>query len=279
MSRSRRKGFTLVELLVVIGIIAVLVGILMPALSSARRQARSLKCLSNLRSIGQVLNLYAASYNRAYPIARHDSTTDGIQQRWHERLTPFILGATRGDTSVHNDGDTQMLKEQGVIWCPEWADKELKFDGATFARTGYAMQIYPGVPDKPTTTLTSWALITNSVRGRYYKQDEWGRKGSDRIIIADGSVDYINVPSTARPDSGGVIDPAVHNWWPYSQKSDGAVDIWVDGARHGKAGVTKQQSYTGKYMNALFADGHAESVSVRQAWQAMMAPGKDTAKQ
>jgi prepilin-type N-terminal cleavage/methylation domain-containing protein len=54
-----RRAFTLIELLVVIGIIAVLVGILLPALRSAREQSVSLQCLSNLRSCGQLIYIYA----------------------------------------------------------------------------------------------------------------------------------------------------------------------------------------------------------------------------
>ena len=66
-SLTARRAFTLVELLVVIGIIALLISILLPALNKARNSAKTAACLSNLRQINQAIMQYAAQYNGYLP--------------------------------------------------------------------------------------------------------------------------------------------------------------------------------------------------------------------
>ena len=70
-------GFTLVELLVVIGIIAVLIAILLPALNRAREQSNAIKCAANLRTVGQGFAIYLAESKQTYPAAYLYKTSGG----------------------------------------------------------------------------------------------------------------------------------------------------------------------------------------------------------
>jgi len=74
-NRRRTMGFTLVELLVVIGIIALLISILLPALNAARERANRVKCSSNLRQIGVGMMLYANDNKGQYPRVRYTPGT------------------------------------------------------------------------------------------------------------------------------------------------------------------------------------------------------------
>jgi len=92
-SHRPRHGFTLVELLVVIGIIAVLIAILLPSLNRARASAASVACQSNLRQIGQASLIYAQSNKAALPSSVADSIYKFPMDTAQE-LSHIMKGAT-----------------------------------------------------------------------------------------------------------------------------------------------------------------------------------------
>lgn len=75
----RSRGFTLIELLVVVAIIGVLLGILVPLLGTARRQARTVACMSNMRQITAATLLYAEDHHGQWPRSSHSALASGVQ--------------------------------------------------------------------------------------------------------------------------------------------------------------------------------------------------------
>ena len=88
---KRRRAFTLIELLVVIAIIAILAGMLLPALSKAKSTAQKAVCLSNLRQIGIAWHLYAVDNQNSNPGGLH--TAEG--KSYWLRLAPYLEGGDR----------------------------------------------------------------------------------------------------------------------------------------------------------------------------------------
>ena len=87
------SAFTLVELLVVIGIIAVLAALLMPVLSVARERGRMASCQNNLRQVGMALMMYTDRYNEYFPTVHGDDYEHPLPaaREWWEMLEPFGL--------------------------------------------------------------------------------------------------------------------------------------------------------------------------------------------
>jgi prepilin-type N-terminal cleavage/methylation domain-containing protein/prepilin-type processing-associated H-X9-DG protein len=90
MSSKRQSGFTLVELLVVIGIIALLISILLPALNRARTQSYAVKCQSNLRQLAQSLINYAAENKQRFP-----GNVNGLPEWYHRDVIGRFLPKTQ----------------------------------------------------------------------------------------------------------------------------------------------------------------------------------------
>ncbi|MHC4911559.1 MAG: type II secretion system protein, partial [Planctomycetota bacterium] len=126
-----RPGFTLVELLVVVAIIAVLLSVLVPSLGKARSAAMQIRCANNLKQIHLAMNLYLEANEDTYPCAEDPVSTDPFYWLWMGRgWRSFIEPYLDAKTDEENPS---------ALWCVQDRVSKEKYESTSYA---YSMSFY-----------------------------------------------------------------------------------------------------------------------------------------
>lgn len=286
----RYRGFTLVELLVVIGTIALLVAILLPTLQSARRQANRVKCLSNMRQLGAAVFQYAVDNKGFWPPQQHGWSVGGSarSKRWHDYLGKYVVGSVRtstGATGVReiNAEGTQNPAIEPQIWideirygnnalwgCPSWTRATyvgplLIVDGTL--NPGYAWNRFPFAPkdlNPAGGVMPERQTIVSGqpISGGLYVKGSQHSQAAERALIVESVTGILAI--TLMPGARWRYQPEGST--PFPTRPDG-ISFSIDFSRHANRAVANRPDDPS--LNVLFCDGHAAPMSARQTWGAL----------
>jgi|GEM_PF-281288 len=198
-SRRARRGFTLIELLVVIAIIALLISVMLPALSAARTQGKSAVCATRLKQLGVGLLMYAHDYEgRMMPAAYTSNATvgTGAPIYWWGTNAAAVIDHTKGFVWPYLQVP---LDADGVMECPEqpWG---------SYQPQGAAQQVtstygYNGYYLSPAHT-PGWSF---AIGNRPWQQASTVRDPARVFAFADAAIDL----GGSLPRNSALLDPPV----------------------------------------------------------------------
>lgn len=113
---SASRAFTLVELLAVIGVMAILALLIVPQVNAFQARSKSLKCMSNMRQIGAAFQQYASEHNGRLPVIYNSASTPAGETNapWMWKLSPYV------GMAPDSMGFSPLPRAAGVFVCPEW---------------------------------------------------------------------------------------------------------------------------------------------------------------
>jgi prepilin-type N-terminal cleavage/methylation domain-containing protein len=150
VSRKPVRGFTLVELLVVISIIALLLAILMPSLQKARRQAQAMICMARLNQMSLASIMYSEEYDGKLPPLLVGWNGINHNVSWLRYIVPYIkldkkLSTGDNGTFLYNDAPGPKANREGmksVLVCPEAVKLcKLELSSPTYGRNGFGVEL------------------------------------------------------------------------------------------------------------------------------------------
>ena len=197
MKSIQRRGFTLVELLVVIGIIALLISILLPALQKAREQASRVACMSNHKQLMTAVKMYNADWKEFMPMANWAGKDGGWWDGQGWLYTRSMIGNRAYPNFQPDDVKTgalfKYLRTPKVYRCP--FDMEPYLQGSCHVMTSYTIN---GAVSGYEKTAANGGPIAPAWKANKFKPDAfifWETETQDPFWFNDGS----NYPATREP--------------------------------------------------------------------------------